>query len=349
MSTESQATSPTRWIDETRLEAWMAEHVDGFAGPIRYEKFAGGQSNPTFRISTPGRDYVLRRKPPGKLLKGAHAVEREHRIIRALEGAGFPVPHSYGLCEDDNVVGTPFFVMDMVEGRIFWDPTFPDVEPEARGAYYDAMNATIAQLHGIDYEAAGLGDYGRPGNYFERQIGRWSKQYIEDTEAGRIPSMDRLVEWLPENIPASCGDESSIVHGDFRCDNLIFHPSEPRVVAVLDWELSTLGHPLADFTYHAMTYRMPQGLPAGMAGVDVEALGIPSEAHYVAAYCRRTGRDDIPGLDFYMAFNMFRFAAIIHGVKGRMIRGSASNAEADKLVALLETLADAAWAEARKA
>lgn len=326
----------------------MAREVPGFEGPLSVVQFKGGQSNPTYRLDTPGRSYVLRRKPPGKLLPGAHAVDREYRVIAALDAQGFPVAKPFGLCTDTDVVGTEFYVMEMVEGRIFWEAALPEVPREDRAAYFDAMNATIAQLHGIDPEAAGLGDYGKPGNYFERQIGRWSKQYLGDAEAGRVAAMDRLVEWLPANIPPG-EDEARIIHGDFRCDNMIFHPTEPRVIAVLDWELSTLGHPLADFAYHLMMYRMPAGITAGLAGLDLAALNIPSEADYVAAYCRRTGRDGIPHLDFYIAFNMFRLAAIIHGIKGRMVRGTASSAHAEKTVAGLEGLAELAWAQAVKA
>jgi aminoglycoside phosphotransferase (APT) family kinase protein len=326
----------------------MEQHVEGFEGPIEVEKFPGGQSNPTFKLTSPGRQYVLRRKPPGKLLKGAHAVEREYRIMTALGPLGFPVPRTYGLCEDSEVLGTPFFVMDMVDGRIFWDPRLPEVPTDERRACYESMCETIARLHRIDYEAAGLGNYGKPGNFVERQITIWSRQYLQDEAAGRIAAMDRLVEWLPRNIPDD-DSPTSIVHGDFRCDNLIFHPTEPRVVAVLDWELSTLGHPLADFTYHLMNYRIPPSLPAGMAGADFAALSLPGEADYTAAYCRHTGRDDIPDLDFYLAFNMFRLAAIIHGVKGRILRGNASSDRADQLVSYLDTLAETAWQQARKA
>lgn len=322
-------TTPVRegyTFDEAALARWMAANVDGFSGPLTVEQFKGGQSNPTYKLVTPGRSYVLRRKPPGKLLKGAHAVEREAQVLTGLARAGFPVAHVYGLCTDDDVLGQWFYVMEMVEGRIFWDATLPEVAREDRPAHYDAMNATMAALHMVDYQAVGLGDYGKPGNYFERQISRWSRQYLEDQEAGRDPNMDRLVEWLPLNIPQ--GDETSIVHGDFRIDNMIFHPTEPRVLAVLDWELSTLGHPLADFAYHAMMYHMPPHIVAGLAGVDLEVLNIPSEPDYVAAYCRRTGRTAIPNYQFYIAFNFFRMAAIFHGIKGRVIRGTAASAQA---------------------
>jgi aminoglycoside phosphotransferase (APT) family kinase protein len=331
-------------FDEARLAEWMAAHVDGFAGPLTVEQFKGGQSNPTYKLVTPGRSYVLRRKPPGQLLKGAHAVEREAKVLIGLEKAGFPVAHVYGLCTDDNVIGTWFYVMEMVEGRIFWDATVPGVSNAERAAIFDAMNATMAALHSVDYEAAGHGDYGRPGNYFERQIGRWSKQYLDDRLAGRDPNMDRLVEWLPAHIPP--GDETAIAHGDFRIDNMIFHPTEPRVLAVLDWELSTLGHPGADFAYHAMMYRMPPHIVAGLGGADLAALGIPGEADYLAAYCRRTGRDAMPGYDFHIAFNFFRLAAIFHGIKGRALRGTASSAQAKERAAVFPELAALAWQQA---
>ena len=310
-------------FDEAALDAWMKTNVEGYAGPLTVEQFAGGQSNPTYRLSTPARQYVLRRKPPGPLLPGAHAIDREARVQMRLREAGMPMARIYGLCTDDSVIGTWFYVMEMVEGRIIWDTTFPDVPRADRPAYFDAMNATLAQLHVLDPEAIGLGDYGKPGNYFARQISRWSRQYLEDELAGRDPDMDALVEWLPANIPP--GDETRVVHGDFRCDNMIFHPTEPRVIAVLDWELSTLGHPLADFTYNAMMYRMPGDIIAGIRDIDLAALNIPSEEEYVAAYCRRTGRVSIPDYDYYIAFNQFRLAAIYHGIKGRYLRGNAAN------------------------
>lgn len=333
--------------EEARLEAWARAHVPGFAGPLSLEKFPGGQSNPTYKLVTPGRNYVMRRKPPGQLLAGAHAVDREYRVIAALGGQGFPVPGALGHCTDAGVIGTEFFIMELVEGRIFWDPAFRELPKGERAAYFSAMNETLAQLHKVDYAAAGLGDYGKPGNYFSRQISRWARAYKEDTLAGPVTGMDELCDWLPENIPA--GDETSIVHGDYRCDNMIFHPTEPRVLAVLDWELSTLGHPLADFAYHLMMYRTPVGLPAGMAGLDLAELGLPNEAEYVAQYCRHTGRDGIPDLDFYAAFNLFRFAAIIHGIKGRMLRGNASSAKAGEMVARLDELGACAWDQAKRA
>ncbi len=333
-------------FDIDRLVAWMTDNVDGFAGPLGVEQFKGGQSNPTYKLTTPTRNYVMRRKPPGKLLKGAHAIEREYRVISALGAAGFPTAHAYALCEDEHVVGTAFYLMEMVEGRIFWDSTLPGLTTQERPVYFDAMNATIAQLHGFDPEAIGLGDYGRAGNYFERQIGRWSRQYAEDAEAGRLADMDWLVDWLPAHIPV--GDESSVVHGDFRADNMIWHATEPKVLAVLDWELSTLGHPLADFTYHLMMYHLPPHIIGGFKGADLDALNIPRQDDYVAAYCTRTGRAGIDNLPFYLAFNMFRFAAIIHGIKGRMVRGTASSPEAASLVDTLPELAGLARAMAER-
>lgn len=329
-----------------QLAQWMSANVDGFAGPIQAERFAGGQSNPTYKLTTPTRSYVLRRKPSGVLLKGAHAVEREACVIGALHGAGFPVPRVHGLCTDDMVIGSWFYVMEMMEGRIIWDATLSMIPAGERGAYFDAMNATMAQLHRVDYQAIGLGDYGRPAAYVERQVKRWSKQYQDDEAAGRNAHMDLLLDWLPKNIPAD--DETSIVHGDYRIDNLMFHPSEPRVIAVLDWELSTLGHPLADFAYHAMMYRMPPDILGGIMGVDLAASGLPDEAAYVRSYCQRTGRDGIADLDFYVAFNMFRFAAILHGIRGRVLRGTAASAEAVTLSSKFERVAELAWGQAQK-
>lgn len=335
-------------VDLARLEAWMEANLRGYRGPLSIVQFRGGQSNPTYRLTTPGGSYVLRRKPPGALLAGAHAVDREYRVLAALAGQGFPVPKVHGLCLDEQVIGTPFYVMDMVEGRIFWDADLPELGQSERAACFDAMNRTIARLHRIDPAAAGLSDYGKPGNYFERQIARWSKQYRGDEEAGRVAAMERLAEWLPANIP-DAGDATRIIHGDFRCDNMIFDPVAPEVIAVLDWELSTLGHPLADFTYHLMMYRMPAGIFTGLFGLDLDALAIPFEAEYVASYCRRTGRDGIADLDFFIAFNLFRLAAIVHGIKGRIARGTASSAHAGRMAAQLEPLADLAWEQAKRA
>jgi len=333
-------------FDEGRLAAWMHDAIPGFAGPLRVEQFKSGQSNPTYKLLTPKRVYVLRRKPPGQLLKGAHAVEREARVLTAVERAGFPVPHVDALCTDESVIGTWFYVMSMVAGRVFWDATFPGVHHATRPAYFDAMNDAIARLHRLDYGEIGLGDFGKPGNYFSRQIARWSQQYVADADAGRDPNMDRLIEWLPANVPSS--DETSIVHGDFRVDNLIFHPTEPRILAVLDWELATLGHPLADFANHAMMYHMPPHIVAGLAGADISRMNIPTERDYVAAYCRRTGRASVPDYEYYIAFNLFRLAAIFHGIKGRVIRGTAANANAQERAESFPLLAEIAWSRAQR-
>jgi aminoglycoside phosphotransferase (APT) family kinase protein len=335
-------------FDEAALERWMSEHVAGFQGPLRVSQFKGGQSNPTYRIDSPSGSYVLRRKPPGKLLPGAHAVDREYRVMAALGQEGFPVPRVHGLCENHSVIGTAFYVMDLVEGRIFWEAEMPGLEPDQRAAYFDSMNATIARLHNFDPKDIGLGDYGRPTGFVERQAVRWSKQYAGDLEAGRIEAMDRLVDWLEKRLPTD-RDRASIVHGDFRCDNMIFDSDRPAIRAVLDWELSTLGDPAADFTYHLLMYRMPSDLFAGLAGMDLDALGIPPEEDYVAAYCRRTGRDNLPNKDYLIVFNMFRLAAILHGIRGRIARGTASSAHAVETASKLEPLAELAWTEAQKA
>ncbi len=320
-------TTPVRdgfGFDTAALSRWMAAHVAGFRGPMSVRQFKGGQSNPTYQLITPGKTYVLRRKPPGQLAKGAHAVDREARVLGALGAAGFPVAQVRGLCTDDSIIGSWFYVMDMVEGRIFWNATFPEVSAPDRPRYFQAMNETLAQLHMADPAAIGLGDFGPGGNYAARQISRWTKSYLADAEAGRDPGMDWLIEWLPQAVPDS--DETSVVHGDFRCDNLIFHPTAPRVIAVLDWELSTLGNPLCDFTYHAMMYRMPPDIVAGLGGIDPTPLNIPGEADHVAQYCALTGRAGIPDYPAYIAFNFFRMAAIFHGIKGRVIRGAAASA-----------------------
>lgn len=335
-------------FDEAALEQWMERHLGNFRGPIAVSQFKGGQSNPTYRIDSRGGAYVLRRKPPGKLLPGAHAVEREYRVLAALGAQGFPVARVHALCEDESVIGTPFYLMDMVEGRIFWEAQLPGLSNKDRAAAFDSMNATIAQLHEYDPAEIGLGDYGRPTGFVERQVARWSKQYVGDVDAGRVEAMDRLVDWLQKHLPPDSG-RSSVVHGDFRCDNMIFDGGNPRVRAVLDWELSTLGDPASDFTYHLLMYRMPSDLFAGLAGMDLEALGIPSEEDYVAAYCRRTGRAGLPNKDYLVVFNLFRLAAILHGIRGRIVRGTASSAHAVETAGKLEPLAELAWAEAQKA
>lgn len=326
------------------LKCWLDQNVPGFEGPLTVERFNGGQSNPTYRLSTPAGAYVLRRKPPGPLLNGAHAIDREARVMTALAGAGFPVPRVLGVCMDESVVGAEFYVMEMVEGRIFWDSTLPTLSPGDRAACFEAMNTTIAHLHALKPREVGLGDYGRPHGYLGRQLSRWSEQYLADDLAGRDSHMDRLVEWLPEHIPPD--EETAIVHGDYRCDNIIFHPTEPRVLAVLDWELSTLGHPLSDFAYHLMMYRLAPTFIGGFAGADLQALNIPPEAEYIAAYCRRTHRERIPNLGFHLIFNMFRLAAILHGIKGRVARGTAASDKALDMAAKMAPLAEFAWSQA---
>ena len=332
-------------FDVASLERWMQSNVEGFSGPLTISQFKGGQSNPTYRLDTlSGRAFVLRRKPPGKLLPGAHAVDREARVMSALGAHGFPVPRVYGLCEVEAIIGTPFFVMDLVEGRIVWEASFPGLSPSDRAAHFDAMNSTMARLHSFDPTAIGLGDYGRATGFVERQVARWSKQYESDVEAGRSPTMDRLVAWLRDNLPPDSG-EGRIVHGDYRCDNMIFAASKPRIAAVLDWELSTLGDPAADFVYHLMMYRMPAGMFTGLKGLDFAELGIPSEEEYVAAYCQRTGRSSLPHLDYLLVFVIFRLAAICHGIRGRLARGSASSSHAEATAALTEPLAELALAQ----
>ena len=318
-------------LDEVALADWLAAHAPGFEGPLSVMQFKGGQSNPTYLLATPAKSYVLRRKPPGPLVKGAHALEREARVLRALETADFPAPRVIGLCEDEGVIGQTFYVMEKVDGRIFWDAAFQAVERDERPLYFAAMNAVLARLHSLDVDAIGLSDYGRPGNYFARQIALWTRQYREDLDAGRSEDMEALCEWLPRHIPEDA--QSCLIHGDFRCDNIIFHATEPRIVAVLDWELSTLGHPLGDFAYHAMMYRMPPDIVAGLEGADISALNLPTEEAYIESYCVNTGRAAIPHYEFYITFNMFRMAAIVHGIKGRVMRGAASSADAKERAA----------------
>ncbi|SDL99675.1 Predicted kinase, aminoglycoside phosphotransferase (APT) family [Oryzisolibacter propanilivorax] len=347
--------APRHAFDVQALAAWMDRHVDGFAGPLQVEMFKGGQSNPTYKLVTPARSYVLRSKPGpvAKLLPSAHAIEREYAVMRALADTDVPVPRMLALCEDESVIGRAFFVMEFMAGRVLWDQALPGMPPEQRAAHYDEMNRVIAALHRVDFAALGLGDYGRPGNYFERQIGRWSRQY-QASATQPIAEMDRLIEWLPTHLPASARDESrvSIVHGDYRLDNLMFHPSEPRVVAVLDWELSTLGHPLADFAYHCMAWHIPHRLSRGIGGLDLAALGIPSERDYIARYCERTG---LPGPDallddwnFYLAYNLFRIAAILQGIAKRVEAGTAASAQARAAGAQARPMAEMAWAFAQR-
>jgi aminoglycoside phosphotransferase (APT) family kinase protein len=334
-------------FDVDALQRYMQQHVEGFSGTLEVSQFKGGQSNPTYKLSAGGKSYVLRRKPPGKLLASAHAVDREYQVITALAQTDVPVAKTYCLCEDDSVIGTAFYIMDCVEGRILWDPTLPEVDTATRRAMFEEMNRVIAALHQVDYAAIGLADYGKPGNYFARQIGRWSKQY-RASETQSIDAMDRLIAWLPEHIPP--GDETRIVHGDYRLDNVIFHPSEPRILAVLDWELSTLGHPLADFAYHCMTWHIPQGVFRGLGGAPLKDLNIPEEPEYVRMYCERTGRDGIDPdhWDFYMAYNLFRLAAILQGIAGRVKDGTAASAQAQQMGQAARPLADLAWTQVEK-
>jgi aminoglycoside phosphotransferase (APT) family kinase protein len=332
----------TQQLDTSRLEPYLQQHLPDFAGPLEVEKFPGGQSNPTFRLRAAGKDYVLRRKPPGELLKSAHAVDREFRVISALQDTGVPVPKAYLLCTDDSIIGSMFYLMECMEGRVLWDPLVEEAADNAeRAAVYDAMNQTLATLHNVDIEAVGLGDFGRPGNYFERQLGRWSKQY-RASETVRIEAMETLLSWLPANMPDDDGSVS-LVHGDYRLDNMMFHPTEPRVIAVLDWELSTLGHPLADLANQCMAWRLPRdGSMKGLGGVDRTALGIPSDEEYIRRYCERTGREEIANWNFYIIFSMFRLAAIAQGIVKRVEVGTASSSEADSRGDLVTPLAQMA-------
>lgn len=341
-------------IDEAALTAYLSAQLPDFAGPVQIEQFKGGQSNPTFKLTTPGRAYVMRAKPgpAAKLLPSAHAIDREFRVMHALRRTEVPVPEMLLLCEDESVIGRAFYLMEFMQGRVLWDQSLPGLAQAERAAIYDEMNRVISALHRVDIAAAGLETYGRPGNYFERQIGRWSKQYTASiTEP--IPAMDALMDWLPAHMPASARDERevAVVHGDFRLDNLVFHPTEPRVLAVLDWELSTLGHPLADFSYHCMSWHIPASAFRGIGGLDLAALGIPGEAAYVRRYCERTGRT-VPGRDydavmadwtFYMAYNLFRMAGILQGIAKRVVDGTASSAEARQAAAGARPLAEMGW------
>ncbi|MEO8857356.1 MAG: phosphotransferase [Burkholderiaceae bacterium] len=342
-------------FDVAALTRWLSTHLEGFSGPLSVEMFKGGQSNPTYKLITPGRSYVMRSKPGpvAKLLPSAHAVEREFAVMRGLRGTDVPVAEMYCLCEDESVIGRAFYVMEFVQGRVFWDQALPGMSNAERSAIYDEMNRVIAALHKVDYVAQGLGSYGRPGNYFERQIGRWSKQYVASITQP-IPEMDQLMAWLPGNIPAAARDEgmTSIVHGDFRIDNLMFHPSEPRVLAVLDWELSTLGHPLADFSYHCMAWHVPHTMGRGIGGIDLASLGIPGEDEYIRHYCDRTALSTPKQLkvdwNFYMAYNMFRIAAILQGIAKRIEMGTASSEQASASAAGVVPMAKLAWQFAQR-
>lgn len=330
----------THRFDVRALERFMERHVEGFRGPLEVRQFLGGQSNPTYHLGTPARAYVLRRKPPGKLLPSAHAVDREYRVITALAGTGVPVPKTYALSEDPDVIGTTFFVMDFVPGRVLSDPRLPAQSPAERAALYDAQSEVLARLHTVDWRAVGLAEFGRPGNYFTRQIHRWTSQY-RASETEKIEAMEHLIVWMPEHIPGD--DETTLVHGDYRLGNMIVHPTEPRIAAVLDWELSTLGHPLADLAYNCLPYRLSREDFEGFAGEEPPA-GIPREEDYVAGYCRRAGRASIAEWDFYVAFAMFRLAAIAQGIMGRVIAGTANDPNARARGERARNYAEAAWA-----
>ena len=343
--------APQHAFDATRLAAHLRAHFDASLGELQVEQFKGGQSNPTFLIrdgsADGGRRFVLRRKPSGALLASAHAIEREFRIIGALAGSGVPVARAHLLCEDPEVIGTAFYVMDYVEGRVFWEPTLPGMDPAMRGAIYDELNRVIATLHGLDPMALGLADYGRPGNYVERQVARWTKQY-RAAQTENVEAAERLIEWLPRHIPPE--GPSRIVHGDYRLDNVIFHPVEPRIVAVLDWELSTLGDPLVDFAYHCLSWRLPSQTLRGMGGIDIEALGIPPEGAYLRRYLERTGLERSVTREqwtYYLVFSMFRLVGILQGVAARALQGNASSALALEHGSRARPLAEQAWALAR--
>jgi len=343
-------------FDIAALERFLVARLDGFRGPLSVEQFKGGQSNPTYKLITPERAYVMRSKPgpAAKLLPSAHAIDREFRVMSALHATDVPVPTMLVLCEDESVIGRAFYVMEFMPGRVLWDQSLPSLDVPARGRIYDEMNRVIAALHAVDVAQVGLESYGKPGNYFERQIGRWTKQYLASiTEP--IEAMDRLIEWLPAHIPASARDATqvSVVHGDYRLDNLVFDPTEPRIIAVLDWELSTIGHPLADFSYHCMSWHIPQGSFRGIGGLDHRALGIPTEDEYVRRYCERTGRPD-PGAvmadwNFYLAYNLFRIAGILQGIAKRVETGTASSAQARQSAAGARPLAEMGWKMAQQA
>jgi len=346
-SPDTRPVAPQHAIDVERLGRWLADNVAPLDGPLEVAQFKGGQSNPTYLLASGSQRYVMRRKPPGTLLPSAHAVDREFRVIRALGGTDVPVARAHALCEDDSVIGTAFYVMQYVEGRVLWDPSLPGLEATDRARIFDEINRVIAALHCLVPDAVGLGDFGKSGDYIARQVARWSKQY-QASETEKIEAMDNLIAWLPGNVPA--GDETRIVHGDYRIDNVIFHRREPRILAVLDWELSTLGHPLADFAYHCMVWRIPPGTFRGLGGLDLASLGIPGEREYVATYCRRTGREGIEPRDweYYMIYNMFRIAAIVQGVMARALQGNASSPQALETGRAARPLAELAWRQVER-
>ena len=346
----TKAVSGTHQFDESALQAWLSQHLPGFKGPLTVEMFKGGQSNPTYKLVTPSQSYVMRAKPGpvAKLLPSAHAVEREFKVMQGLQNTDVPVAKMHVLCEDESVIGRAFYVMEFVQGRVLWDQTLPDMSNAQRAGIYDEMNRVISALHKVSYKECGLADFGKPGNYFARQIGRWSKQYGA-SETQSIAEMNNLMQWLPANMPASALDASkvSIVHGDYRLDNLMFHPTDNKVMAVLDWELSTIGHPLADFSYHCMAWHIPPGTFRGIGGVDVAAIGIPTESEYIHKYCDRTGlatpNDLKTDWNFYLAYNMFRIAAILQGIAKRVEAGTASSEQAKTSGAGARPMAELAW------
>ncbi len=336
-------------FDLGALAAYLSERVEVFRGPMVMSRFAGGQSNPTFKIAGSHGAYVLRTKPAAAhlLLRSAHAVDREYRIQHALAATGVPVARMYCLCEDESVIGRAFYLMEMMDGRIFWDPALPGHDPASRAAIYDETNRVIARLHSVDHLALGLGDYGKPGNYFARQISRWSRQY-QESKTEEMPVMDALIEWLPAHIPQEQHEPVCIVHGDYRIDNLVFHAHQPRIIAILDWELSTLGHPLADFAYNAMAWHVPPSVFRGIAGLQLAALGIPDAEQYVRRYLERTGRVISGDWNFYLAYNMFRIASILQGIKKRHVDGTAASSEAAQAASAARPMAELAWAYASK-
>jgi aminoglycoside phosphotransferase (APT) family kinase protein len=358
----TQSVSEKQAFDVATLTGWLTQNLPGFKGPLTVESFKGGQSNPTYKLTTPTLSYVMRAKPGpvAKLLPSAHAIEREFAVMRGLHGTDVPVPQMFCLCEDESVIGRAFYIMEFMQGRILWDQTLPGMSTTERGAIYDEMNRVMAALHTVKFADRGLAGYGKPGNYFDRQINRWSKQYLASADGAGpmsqpIEEMDQLIKWLPLHIPVMARAEHmvSIVHGDYRLDNLMFHPTEPRIIAVLDWELSTLGHPLADFSYHCMAWHIPPGSFRGIGGLDVKSLGIPDEADYIRLYCERTGLTSPEALkadwNFYLAYNLFRLAAILQGIAKRVEMGTAASAQAVSSAAGAKPLAQMAWKFAQQA
>ena len=335
---------------EKKLEEYLSDKIPSFEGKLSVKEFKGGQSNPTYQLITPKKKYVLRRKPPGKLLPSAHAVDREYRVITALNSVNYAVPQTFCLCEDESIIGTIFYVMEMVDGRIIWEPTLPGSSVEMRKEIFKEKNKTLAQLHNINYKEIGLETFGKPGNYFSRQISRWTKQYIA-SETENIKEMQSLIDWLPNNIPGK--DETSIVHGDYRIDNMVLHPYASKVLAVLDWELSTLGHPLGDFTYHLMQWFMPEiedgAGTQSLSKANYKELGIPSAEEYIKMYCEQTNRNEIDNIDFYLAYNFFRLAGILQGILGRVRDGTAASEHAQERSNRVRPLAEAGWLYAQKA